>query len=362
MGNLSRGITVGASEILTNTKLHNLVDLGAVSNIVNADISPSAEIVDTKLKDITTGGKVRGQSLLDLPDIPSGAGVIPEANLPTGVTQQTTFDHIVAVLADINGGSIDDTPIGITTPSTGRFTSLELSSGVAVTGIVDEDDMSSDSATLLATQQSTKAYVDANVNYKVFTADGTFSVPQGVRVVFITQIGGGGGGAAALGGNGSGGGGAGTYCASHPYGVTPLSSINIVIGAGGSGGAGTGGASGSAGGTTTFDTAGTGLSCGGGNGGQQGSGGSRGSIPAGQNRDGSGGVAGTGKGVIPEFFSLMGSGGSPASGLGGGGGGSQFGGGGTGGTNATAFGAGGGGGNGGQPGGNGADGICIVSW
>lgn len=362
MGNLSRGITVGASEILTNTKLHNLVDLGAVSNIVNADISPSADIIDTKLRDITTGGKVRGQSLLELPNIPSGAGTIPEANLPTGVTQQTTFDHIVAVLADINGGSIDDTPIGVTTPSTARLSTLQLATGATVTGIADEDDMSSDSATLLATQQSTKAYVDANVNYKVFTSDGTFDVPLGVRTVFITQIGGGGGGAAALGGNGGGGGGAGSYCASHPYGVTPEDSLNVVIGQGGAGGAGTSGAGGTTGGTTTFDSGGVGLACLGGNGGSQPSGGSAGSIPSDNNRDGAIANGGEGFGEIAKFFALMGAGSNPQSGSGGGGGGSQFGPGGNQGSNATAYGAGGGGGNGGAPGGAGANGICIVSW
>ena len=41
-------------------------------------------------------------------------------------------------------------------------TSLALASGATVTGIADEDNMSSNSATLLATQQSIKAYVDAS--------------------------------------------------------------------------------------------------------------------------------------------------------------------------------------------------------
>ena len=41
--------------------------------------------------------------------------------------------------------------------------SLALASGATVTGIADEDGMGSNSATLLATQQSIKAYVDAQV-------------------------------------------------------------------------------------------------------------------------------------------------------------------------------------------------------
>ena len=42
-------------------------------------------------------------------------------------------------------------------------TSLALASGATVTGILDEDGMGTNSATQLATQQSIKAYVDAQV-------------------------------------------------------------------------------------------------------------------------------------------------------------------------------------------------------
>ena len=49
MATLSKGISLGATEQLTNTKLHNLVDLGTVTAIVNADISDSALIALSKL-------------------------------------------------------------------------------------------------------------------------------------------------------------------------------------------------------------------------------------------------------------------------------------------------------------------------
>ena len=65
---------------------------------------------------------------------------------------------------DINAGSIDGTPIGATTASTGKFSSVNVAGdGATVTGIKDEDDMSSNSAVKLATQQSIKAYVDSQV-------------------------------------------------------------------------------------------------------------------------------------------------------------------------------------------------------
>ena len=65
---------------------------------------------------------------------------------------------------DINAGSIDGTPIGAASASTGKFSSVNIAAdGATVTGIKDEDDMSSDSAVKLATQQSIKAYVDLQV-------------------------------------------------------------------------------------------------------------------------------------------------------------------------------------------------------
>jgi hypothetical protein len=65
---------------------------------------------------------------------------------------------------DIDAGTIDGTTIGATTASTGKFSSVNIAAdGATVTGIKDEDDMSSDSDVKLATQQSIKAYVDTQV-------------------------------------------------------------------------------------------------------------------------------------------------------------------------------------------------------
>ncbi len=104
MATLSRGQTYGATETITNTKLHNLVDLGSVSAIVNADIDSAAAIADTKLADITTGNKVRGTALGNLASIPSSAGEVPLANIPndlTDLTNITSTNINVTVLASI---------------------------------------------------------------------------------------------------------------------------------------------------------------------------------------------------------------------------------------------------------------------
>lgn len=70
---------------------------------------------------------------------------------------------------DINSGTIDGATIGgssagaITGTTVVANTSVSIAGdGAIVTGIKDEDDMASDSNVKLATQQSIKAYVDAN--------------------------------------------------------------------------------------------------------------------------------------------------------------------------------------------------------
>ena len=70
---------------------------------------------------------------------------------------------------DIAGGEIDGTIIGANSAAAGTFTNLTastnltLASGATVTAILDEDNMATDSATALATQQSIKAYIAGQV-------------------------------------------------------------------------------------------------------------------------------------------------------------------------------------------------------
>ena len=77
---ITKGQTFSSTETITNTKLHNLVDLATISGIVNAEIASNASIADTKLAQIATAGTVSGAALTSLANIPAGAGVIPAAN------------------------------------------------------------------------------------------------------------------------------------------------------------------------------------------------------------------------------------------------------------------------------------------
>ena len=134
----------------------------------------------------------------------------------------------------------------------------------------DEDTMSSDSATALASQQSIKAYVDASGASsswvrQVFTSTGTYTPTSGMvyAKVYLKAPGGGGGGADGVGntsalGTSGGGGGEGEE-ASAIYNATEMgASAAVTIGAVGTAGTNTGG-NGGTGGTTSFNPAGTGT-------------------------------------------------------------------------------------------------------
>jgi hypothetical protein len=99
--------------------------------------------------------------------IGTGAGVL---GIGQGTGNLGFFNATVVPMSNVSGGASN----GLVDLGTGnrRFKDLYLSGTanfgslsdgtITITGFVDQDDMSSDSATLLPTQQSVKAYVDAN--------------------------------------------------------------------------------------------------------------------------------------------------------------------------------------------------------
>tara|TARA_R110002124_G_scaffold57724_3_gene161563 strand:- start:1292 stop:3190 length:1899 start_codon:yes stop_codon:yes gene_type:complete len=158
----------GVIEPTTN----NDIDLGSSSKkFKDLNVAGAANIAGT----MTLSGNVIVSGTLGADLIPDGDNTRDIGS--TGAEWKDLYldgtaniDALVADTADINGGTVDGTVIGGSTAAavTGTTvvanTSINIAGdGATVTGIKDEDDMSSNSATKLATQQSIKAYVDSQV-------------------------------------------------------------------------------------------------------------------------------------------------------------------------------------------------------
>jgi hypothetical protein len=86
MATLTKGKTFSNGELVTPATIHQLVDAATISGIVNADISASAAIVDTKLAQITTAGKV-------LPAAVQGTAVITTDSRLSDARTPTSHTH-----------------------------------------------------------------------------------------------------------------------------------------------------------------------------------------------------------------------------------------------------------------------------
>jgi hypothetical protein len=240
------------------------------------------------------------------------------------------------------------------------------------------------------TIQTTAASGGVKPYIQVFTSSGTWTLPTGVNMVWVTICGGGGGGGGASSSGNGGGGGGGAQCF-YRYPVAVSGNVSVTVGSGGVGGAvdnsggnggnssfgsliatggnggqpnGVGGSSGGglpggapAGGTSPApnppDSLGNGIGCAGGSGGGGGSG-SSGAVSA------RGGHSGTYAGGAGGIYLDGGGGGASMLGKGGNGGYASAG------QNGSGYGSGGGGGSRrsgtAYGGGNGSPGVVIVEW
>ena len=137
------------------------------STAAKADVSASGSFGATIIEgsatttEFMTGGGVSGSVTLN---VVGGTGITANAN-------DIAIDSTVATLT------------GSQTLTNKTLTSPVLNTGVSGTAILDEDNMASDSATQLATQQSIKAYVDSQVASK----DNTDEITEGSTNLYYTD-------------------------------------------------------------------------------------------------------------------------------------------------------------------------------
>ncbi len=128
----------------------NFVELYGTDNDINT--------LDANL-DVNNNAITTGVTNGDITITPNGTGSIKLGAMKFVGTTMSSDDSTQITIAE----NIQTTGTLNVTGAATLATSLTLASGATVTGILDEDNMASDSATQLATQQSIKAYIDSEV-------------------------------------------------------------------------------------------------------------------------------------------------------------------------------------------------------
>jgi microcystin-dependent protein len=100
MATVTKGRTFVSGEVVTPTKLNTLVDSATVTQIVDADVSATAGIVDTKLATIATAGKVANTATTATSANTANAIVARDAsgNFSAGTITATAFAGTGATL------------------------------------------------------------------------------------------------------------------------------------------------------------------------------------------------------------------------------------------------------------------------
>ena len=138
-----------------NDNFAELYGDGDASTILEQDTAPklsaNLDVNNFQITTDVTNGDVSIQ--------PNGTGNVSIAAIQF---KGTTLSSTDSTIINVNEGLVVDGTAAVS-GALSSATSLALATGATVTGIADEDDMTSNSATLLATQQSIKAYVDSQV-------------------------------------------------------------------------------------------------------------------------------------------------------------------------------------------------------
>lgn len=141
-----------------------------------------ANLVEDTTPQLGGGLDVNGQEITGAIDLHSSGDIICELGDALGSNKVIIKDSGAVEVASINSdGDIAATDISSATVTTTGLTdanTLSIAGGTAMTAILDEDTLSSDSATALATQQSIKAYVD-NAGIEDWTLITTITTTSG---------------------------------------------------------------------------------------------------------------------------------------------------------------------------------------
>jgi len=173
--------TVTTTAISATPAELNIMD-GVTASTAELNIMDGVTATTTELN-LMDGGSTVGTTAIADGDglIINDAGTMRQATVQTLAAylddEITAMPNLVSTGALNSGsissgfGAIDNGSSNITTTGTISFGSI-TDGTITATAFVDEDDMTSNSATLIPTQQSVKAYVDSNKNVSGLNATG----------------------------------------------------------------------------------------------------------------------------------------------------------------------------------------------
>jgi hypothetical protein len=181
------------NKTLTTPVISTISNTGTVTLPTSTDTLVGRATTDTltnkTLTSAVLNGTISGTSIKDEDDMSSDSAshLATQQSIKAYVDSQITANNEIGELTDVTITSVTDNEVlaydstssefinqtaaeaglatltGTETLTNKTLTSAVLNTGVSGTAVLDEDNMASDSATQLATQQSIKAYVDSQV-------------------------------------------------------------------------------------------------------------------------------------------------------------------------------------------------------
>ena len=171
MATLTKGKTFVNGELVTPQKLHELVDFGSVSNIVNADIASNAAIADTKLATISTANKVAQSAVTNLTtDLAGKAASIHQHAIADTTGLQTALDgkaasshtHTIANVTGLQTALDGKQASGSYAPATGI-----APSAITGTAVITTDSRLSDARTPTTHTHDDRYYTESEIDTKL---------------------------------------------------------------------------------------------------------------------------------------------------------------------------------------------------
>src|SRR6056300_1409606 len=201
-GDKVEGGTIAATTITTlASTTGNITTVNSTTTNATTVDSTNLEVTNLKAKDGTAAGSIAnttgvvtlGSSVLTTTDINGGTidgATIATSDITVGSGKTLNVSAGTLTLADdqISGDKVEGGTIAATTITALTYGSLNDGT-ITVTAFADEDDMSSDSATLVPTQQSVKAYVDSQVTAQdldITTDSGTIAIDLDSETLTVT--------------------------------------------------------------------------------------------------------------------------------------------------------------------------------